>query len=409
VAGPNPLTDGSPDPFSIATARVAAQNVYTTLRAIANDPGKYADRWIWELFQNARDETQLARIRVRVVLGPDFLTFSHSGNPFSQEQLVQLIVSGSTKREVAGKVGRFGTGFISTSALSGKVSISGVRQEGGFFDFTLDRAVGDSKQLEQNMVDAWNDAKQSTPCVASVEGFTTQFKWSLETDQSRAMGARTCKDLERLLPTVLALNDEFESVELVIGGSRQVWVSPVLAPRDGTPTVTEIRSSKTEGVGAAPLESTVHIACVRNTRCDVALRIEKRGNSFVIETLDGFPRLYCFSPLIGTEDFPIPAIVNSREFRPTEDRSGIFLTSEDTPETLVNRPILDDAILGFSTLAEYVAKSGWGELQRLAEISPPEKREWADLGWLGGRVKKGLIDKILELPIVRTGPSTRSP
>ena len=53
---------------------------------------KAAVRWIWELLQNAKDATEKGRqVEVEIVITKDDLVFSHSGNPFSENNLYSLI------------------------------------------------------------------------------------------------------------------------------------------------------------------------------------------------------------------------------------------------------------------------------------------------------------------------------
>src|SRR6266849_6529786 len=94
-----------------ALIRSTSQTVFDVLRVIKNSPSTYRNRWLWELFQNAIDSSEGKPINIRITAYPDRFVFSHTGQSFSIDECVQLILKGSTKRERSGKLGRFGTGF----------------------------------------------------------------------------------------------------------------------------------------------------------------------------------------------------------------------------------------------------------------------------------------------------------
>jgi len=57
------------------------------------------------------------------------------------------------------------------------------------------------------------------------------------------------------------------------------------------------------------------------------------------------PRLFCDFPLLGTESFPFPVIINNPTFNPTEPRDGIFLTKNKRSGAQCdeNRTIIEEA------------------------------------------------------------------
>ena len=79
----------------------------------------------------------------------------------------------------------------------------------------------------------------------------------------------------------------------------------------------------------------------------------------------GCARLFCCFPLIGTEAFPFPAVVNSMAFEPTEPRDGIYLTARDIPEVRQNEQLLEEAGRQLEQLADCLAAWGTGALFRL--------------------------------------------
>ena len=89
-----------------------------------------ARRWGMELLQNARDvsyDDQPVKIRIR--LEEAKLSFSHNGRPFRVKDILSIINQVSSKSDDVEKVGKFGTGFVTTFQLSEKVEISSILQD----------------------------------------------------------------------------------------------------------------------------------------------------------------------------------------------------------------------------------------------------------------------------------------
>ncbi len=83
-----------------------AQAIQEQLERLDNQTEKYQRRWIWELFQNALDAApQGAGIEIGLRLRGDF-EFGHNGAPFSADDILHLVLHGSTKREKEDSIGR---------------------------------------------------------------------------------------------------------------------------------------------------------------------------------------------------------------------------------------------------------------------------------------------------------------
>ena len=121
-----------------------------------------AERWIWELLQNAKDSSSgQDKVKVEIIVTDDYVEFKHSGKPFTindlqslvhqtsqkeriQSNLGQQTTNGSSKQQldaqfeaecekiidgdVPENTGKFGTGFLTTHLLSRVVEISGILQ-----------------------------------------------------------------------------------------------------------------------------------------------------------------------------------------------------------------------------------------------------------------------------------------
>ena len=85
-------------------------------------------------------------VNVKMDINKNEISFYHSGNPFELDEILSLIIQGSSKTDDDSKTGRFGTGFMTTYLLSKKVKITGkLTNDNGYFDFWLNRDASDIK------------------------------------------------------------------------------------------------------------------------------------------------------------------------------------------------------------------------------------------------------------------------
>lgn len=96
-----------------------------SLNSLSADIYSENKRFIYELIQNADDSAsdgQLVKVRIKIL--PNYIVISHSGNPFSERDVVGICgVANGTKKNDATKTGYKGIGFKSVFGKSDKVVI----------------------------------------------------------------------------------------------------------------------------------------------------------------------------------------------------------------------------------------------------------------------------------------------
>jgi len=102
-----------------------AQAVFKHLDRIRDNRALLGTRWIWETPTNARDVATETGVVVSIEVTDSHLAFRHNGKPFDVHDVIHLIYHGSTKVDLSGAVGRYGSGFISTHLLSPAVRLRG--------------------------------------------------------------------------------------------------------------------------------------------------------------------------------------------------------------------------------------------------------------------------------------------
>lgn len=380
-------------------------------------------RWIWELIQNAKDVNVDGKVRVRIDADLDgqdaHLTFRHNGGAFSAENIRFLIEQVSSKdrtNDSGGRpttTGKFGTGFLTTHLLSERVLVKGVAEGRGFaprkFKLSLDRSGADL----QDIIDAVQAAKNSVLDLDNqpehagyVPGnFNTAFRYELADKTGKKVASAGLADLDVCLPYTLAFVREIESVEY----SNHVWSLPD-PDDDNVDGELQILSVTAE---AEEDTKTHFIAVASSGLTTIAIPVEHTEAGLRIRALSSeVPRLFCDFPLLGTEAFPFPVIINNPTFNPTEPRDGVFLTKTErsVPQIEHNKNIIEEALALYLSLLDYASDNDWQNLHLLAAVKVvPAELAWLDQNWYKTKILKPLRDRLLRTKIVRTAAGTLAP
>ena len=146
-----------------------ARRIRTRVEASQQNPVASSRRWPFELMQNAHDAGPRAadeRVDVVFQLQDHNLVISHTGKPFTAQELAALLSGGSSKEfDDLETTGRFGTGFLATHTLSTRVTVDGViTTEDGpeHFIVELNRS-GDEESITENIEQANTAVGQADP------------------------------------------------------------------------------------------------------------------------------------------------------------------------------------------------------------------------------------------------------
>lgn len=307
-------------------------------------------RWIWELIQNASDCTPKgATINIDLEIGNTEITFSHDGIPFTYNNLQDLITQVSTKEEFEEELtGKFGTGFMSTFLLSRIVRIEGTftRNNGTStnMNFTIDRSKRDYKGIKEQtikMLDELDCLDNSSHKEQAVN--KTKFTYNIEenSQESKEAVKKGGEDLSTVIPYLLVFNKNIQSIS--INGIRYEKGISKDSSRDNDQTLIQVKMIDKEE------EKSTYVLTLRNNNVQVACPVEwkKDLNLLLFEEIsDNIPKLFCNFPLIGSEDFAFPIIINSNLFGVTEDRDAIREGNEQ------NRTLLKEAISLYKDLID---------------------------------------------------------
>jgi len=296
------------EPFRQVLVENTAQTVFKRLELLFNARDTYKRRWIWELLQNASDAAPSDGVRVAVCVTDSDLRFAHSGKPFTKKNIGHLIYHGSTKQGEDEATGRFGTGFMTTHLIAKRVRVEGVLDDSRTFTFTLSREGDNPDGLRENMDDSRHQFEESLDGSDEPCEFSTGYFYPLGNDDVLPDVLGAIDDLKRQVPLVLAFNERLIEVRLetadhtdvIAKGSPENLKDGFLLYPIGPPDVQETEVEIFVVTSAPDGDVNIGVILVRT------------ASGMKVELTDDTPRLFLLFPLLGSESFAFPAVINSR-------------------------------------------------------------------------------------------------
>jgi len=374
----------------------SAQSIHKYFRNMKGDRNHTRKRWIWELLQNACDASAKFATIVRK---PDVIIFRHDGKPFDLNEAVHLIRHGSTKTEDDKTRGQFGSGFLTTHLLSPAIYVSGQIDDGRSFQFRLERGVDDSAdEIRSKIDDACRELSESLHSRErnALNSFTTEFRYPIENGDPANSDAVSnavkegIKMLELCAPLVIAFNKEIKRIDIKSPEETTSFEksdSQFLQENTQQITVSEDRNGERKN----------HTYVLAGSEeVSVAILTKPLNNSRVCGNMGDMPKLFLDFPLVGTENFSFPAVINSIEFDPEDNRDGVRLKETEAKSWR----ILEEACKLLVAILKFSATRGWRNVYSLANIPDIRERDWLNSECLREKLKVHLVEKIHDTPAV---------
>ena len=392
-------------------------SVGARLRDLDNPGDVDCKRWPWELIQNAKD-TVVKREKDRFVdvvfhryideKGHQCLSFSHNGEPFSAKALVGLkwkfsaekrseeITEDGIRRDKQ-STGRFGTGFLTTHALSRIIDIKGAlktRDKGLVsVDMTLYRNGNTDEELKKGLIRTEEETRYNEREIEMKDDYPiTEFIYHLDSEDKirpARMGIANLMDNSAqtmtFCPTIrsITINDEIDKVyyEICRKGNDK--------PIQGTFAQCEFEETKgsnsqnrifiVNSIEEPNQELTLFKKFERNLRLQLAIEVNDRKEVKPI-SYDVSPSVYCSLPLIGFERMTLPFYINSNDFEPVTERIALYLkkirkgkrynneTNSDEEDIFpngINWMILERSVPMYQELIDYLITNEYTDLYNL--------------------------------------------
>ncbi|MBD2385167.1 sacsin N-terminal ATP-binding-like domain-containing protein [Cylindrospermum sp. FACHB-282] len=399
--------------------RIAAQKIFEKMRILRMSSGENAKRrWICELLQNVNDKAAIdfpnEQVSVSIKFDNNRIYFSHNYSYFTLTNVKGLIRQISSedkdwgeidKTQIPKTIGRFGTGFLTTHLLSEKVEVSGIfKNEDNSFkkiNFYLDRSGRQLPVIIESINHSFQQAVEKLELSTKIENpdftdFNTTFEYELN-DQGISTAETGLNDLENSLPYTLIFVDRINYLKLARNEDEIIYEKKQIKDLTNGIKIVEFDKSQNDQV------ERLYFACLSKNLTSIAIQFSTIGEQIFIEPFnEKTPKLFLGFPLIGTEDFHFPVIVNNPFLEPTEPRDGVFLTEMEEENILNNKRIIQESVELYFIFLQYATINNWQNLYLLAKTDLPKDKDWISTDWYKNQIQKVLRDELMQTEIVYT-------
>jgi hypothetical protein len=367
-------------------------------------------RWAWELLQNAKDSVADydRKVSVEIELSKDSVVFRHNGTHFTEKDIRGLINQISSKEVEEGQeskqTGKFGTGFLTTHLLSKVIQVEGivetVDEEYYRFSFPLDRNGKTTGQLVPKIENAWTAFHESTESNQINEydedDFNTSFTYNLASKEQKEIARIGVDEFTQLIPFVLAFIPVINSVNIIDNINKSVTKFENSEELEDDVLLSIIKTENKK-------KFEIKLLFAEEDDVAIASIVEETENGYAIKNLKDFPKLFCDFPLIGTEDFHFPVIVNSFYFNPLMERDGVWLKGDGKQEVEENREILEIAVELYGQLLEKITELNFKDYYNICLSKIPNTNEkYFDDKWYQNNIQKSLREIITKSKVIET-------
>jgi len=404
-----------------------ARSILQDLERLITVPAERKRRWIWELLQNAQDcsikkgSEGNGKVNVYITISSDKLVFAHDGVAFNLKQLLALVRRTSTKsyNNSEGNTGKFGTGFVTTHVLNRQVTVSGLLEnESGLRQFSIlvNREPTELEDLQNELSSTFKVINEfyERPAEILEEKILTKYEYLLNKD-THQLASESLTEFLKNLPFTLLINFPDKKKSAI----DSVTITDVDSASSMTYSLSESENISSEVEFSQILNGKENISEVRKGllhytigHVTIAVPATEENKKWTIEKVVQESKLFREFPLIGTEDWQIPFLVQSSTFLPSEPRDGIRTikdnetkpdkTADENRVTLIN--FKDCSMTFFTSLKESPIEN----LHLLTESGLPiEKTEYTSMDWYAKEIQKPLRDFYLNYPLIVT-PSGKS-
>ena len=303
------------------------------------------ERAIWELFQNARDLSDCAEIKI--ALTENEFVFAHKGDAFTYDSLCSLVKQVSSReKEDNISVGQYGTGFLTTHKFGRKIIIRGsmlISEDPKVYvdipNFEINR---ENFNNIPTFIEDMTNQIEAVEKLMDADQLTSPREWTelhYELNEERyAVAFNAIKEAIKLMPYVLTFNDgigsctiQFQNQEISFRKeNKDTSIADLKCKR-----IVKSIDGHVENVDCYYLE--MHGG---ESRILLPLRSETE-----VYSLGNIPRLFVHFPLIGANHFNVNFLFHSHKFTPEEKRDNIIVPKEnDATEAIAkeNKAILDE-------------------------------------------------------------------
>jgi len=383
-------------------SKIYLKNVHDKLKKLENPKEVDYKRWIWELIQNAKNNSNGKDVDIQIVVNNDEYIFKHNGAPFNVETFTSLIYKFDENKENPMESNdHFSTGFLSTHCLSKNVKLSSQittnnNSEPQGFTITMYREGKD-----ENLLEGLQKTENSFKYPIESDEWTT-YEYTTTTDKNRKAGKLGIENFKSNIYKTMLFCPEIRSINLndngkilsierkdVIENFDDKCHKLILSIRDGE------RDFKKSFLYTIINEHNDKYGDKNNLRICCAIELDNDDNVSVDSSSLCF---FCSLPVVGYEKHELPFIINSPDFVPDSKKQSILL--DENCE--INKTILLKSKKMFEVLLKCLCKNNVGKRYLLIRgmDTIPNENENFDLAWYKENFEKPMRNTIIQFPII---------
>ena len=322
-----------------------------------NSDERYALRWVSELLQNTRDCAYKDQgVKILIELQDDKLVYKHNSKPFRVKDILSLINQVTSKVDDNETTGKFGTGFMTTMLLSDTVNIKSVLQDKDLPYKPFEVDINRSPETSQKIVDEINKSiaqlykadENDKILNFNKDDYNTTFTYELKNDKNRKAAMKGIQNLNETIYYIFAFSNKYKSIKLSINTKNKKEQKEFIKEKE------EKIADNTYEIKIKEDNNKIKTVIIyRKQKENISLAIMVDADKNILPVGDKMPKLFISFPLIGSENFPFPIIINCQDLQPNETRSNIALVeNEDSTDSKINKEIINKSVGFFEEFLE---------------------------------------------------------
>ena len=397
-----------------------ARDIKNKIKELNTHRSKNVKRIIWELVQNAKDSKKNGDLSIEIFLTEEYFEFRHDGDPFNTDNLNGLIFQKTTKEQNDEKIergeeidengttGKYGTGFIVSYFISKLFEVKGIfiDEDKNFqrFSLKMDRTFNNNKELAESIKNSWInvyddlDDEEKSPITKDYSDFGkgchTSFKYFFQDQDGFNNAISTLKDLDLTLPYVFSFIKKLKKITIHNEIEEKTTIYTQKESRKFKKNSNLIKIEKNTN-GEIEFK---YILRITSKKVRLAKELLSKNhdfnddNDFYMCSKDtNLPTFFVDFPLIGSEKYKFPFVIQSHLLEPMDCRSDIFLDDINLEAQFNKKLLLNvfrlykyifldlEHLEGFDALVDMDFKNSWfrnnveipiGNLLKNKEIIP---------------------------------------
>ena len=371
-----------------------------------NSDERYALRWVSELLQNTRDCAYKDQgVKILIELQDDKLVYKHNSRPFRVKDILSLINQVTSKVDDNETTGKFGTGFMTTMLLSDVVNIKSILQDQDLPYKPFEVDINRSPETSPGIVDEINksinqlykaDEKEEIKNF-NQDDYNTTFTYELKNDKNRKAAMTGIQNLNETIYYIFAFSNKYRSIKVSINTKNKKEQKEFIKEKE-----TKIADNTFEIKIKEDNNKTKTIITYLKQKENICLAMMVDENKNILPIGDKMPKLFISFPLIGSENFPFPIVINCQDLQPNETRSNIALVqNEESTDSKKNKEIINKAVGFYEEFLKKLIELNYQNFENFIKISKYKEDSERDEGFVKRNIYQNLYSIIKNKKIIK--------